>query len=79
MWNRETLSQIIFNFALKHVMMTVKENLDEMELNVTLHLLVYAEDVNKFGANIKGMKINTEDLLLDSREVHVEVSTSKTK
>jgi hypothetical protein len=50
-----------------------------MEVNETLHLLDYADDISILGENIDTVRENTEVLLEARREVGLEVNTEKTK
>jgi hypothetical protein len=50
-----------------------------LELNVTLQLLVYADDVNLLVDNIDTTKKNTETLIDASKEVGLEVNAENTK
>jgi len=40
---------LFFNFALQYTIKKVQENQEELEVNGTHHLLVYADDVNVLG------------------------------
>jgi hypothetical protein len=48
----------LFNFALENVIRRVKLNQDGLKLNVTHHLLIYADDVNILGGNVDSIKKN---------------------
>jgi len=47
-----SLSLFLFNFDLRYAIIRVQENQERLELNWTHHILVYADGVNKLGANI---------------------------
>jgi hypothetical protein len=41
--------------------------------------LAYADDVNLLGDNVEGIKRNTENLIVSSKEDGVEISVEETK
>jgi hypothetical protein len=47
-------------------------NQDELKLNGTHHLLVYADDVNILGGIIPTIKENTEALVVAGKEIGLE-------
>ena len=52
---------------------------DGLKLNGTYELLVYADDVNKLGGSTHTVKKYTEDLLVVSKQIGLEVNTDKAK
>jgi len=69
----DTLSPVLFSFAVEHAIRRVRLNLDGMKLIVTHQLLVYAD------GSIHAVKTNTDALLLASKEIGIEVNANKTK
>jgi hypothetical protein len=59
--------------------MRVQVNQDGLKLNGTHQLLVYADDVNISGGSLNTMKKNTENLIVDIKEIGLEVNDDKTK
>jgi len=65
---RDTLSPLFFNFALEYAIRRVKVNPDDLKLNGTHQLVVYADDVNVLGGSVHTIKKNTEALLVGCKE-----------
>jgi len=75
----DTLSPVLFNFALEYVIRRVQVNQDGLKLNGTHHLLAYADVVSILGGSIHTLKENAEALVASTKEIGLEVSADKTK
>jgi hypothetical protein len=58
----ETLSPLLFNFALEYTIRRVQANQEGLKLNGTHQLLVYADDVNIYWANVYMLYRKTQKL-----------------
>jgi hypothetical protein len=75
----DTLSPLLFNFALGYAIRNVWENRVELKLNGTHHLLAYADDVNLLGDSMDTIEKSTETLIDASKEFGLEINIEKTK
>ena len=53
---RDTLSPMLFNFALEYAIRRVQVNQDGLKLNGSYQLLAYSDDVNILGGSIHILK-----------------------
>jgi hypothetical protein len=69
-----SLSPLLFNFALEYGIRKVQDNQVGLRLNRTHQLLAYADDVNLLGDSIDTIKKSTESLIDTSKEVGLEIN-----
>ena len=70
---------LLFNFVLEYAIMRVQVNHDGLKLIGLYQLLVYAGDVNVLGGSVHNIKWNTGAILLNGKEIGLEVNADKTK
>jgi len=69
---------MLFNFALEYAIRRVQVNQDDLKLNGTHQLLVYADDLSILGGSIHTLKENAA-LVAATRKIDLEVNADKTK
>jgi hypothetical protein len=72
-------SPLLFNFAVEYACRRVQLNQNDLKLNGTHQLLVYADDVNILGGSVQTVEKNTEALLVGSKEIAPGVNADKSK
>jgi hypothetical protein len=70
----DTLSPLLFNFALEHAIRRVQENQEGLKLNGTHQFLACADDINIVGENIETVQ-KKRRLLDTSEEVGLKVNS----
>jgi len=75
----DALLPSFFNFALDYAIRRVQVKQDDLKLNGTHQLLVYADDVNILGGSVHTVKKNTDALVVASKEIRLEVSANSRK
>jgi hypothetical protein len=76
---QDTLSLLIFNFALKYSFRRVQVNQGGLKLNGKHLMLVYADDVNTVGRSLHIIQKNTEALEVARKEIGLEVNAEETQ
>jgi hypothetical protein len=69
---------LLFNFVLEYALWRVQVNQDDLKLNGSHQLLVYA-DVDILVGRLITMKKNTDSLVDASKEIGLEVSAERSK
>jgi hypothetical protein len=75
----DVLLPLLFNFALAYAISRVQVNQDDLKLNGTHQLLVYADDVNILGGRVHAIEKNTDALVVATKEKGLELNADKTK
>jgi hypothetical protein len=75
----DTLSPLLFNFALEYTIRGIQVNQNSSKLNGTQQLLVCADDVDILGGRVHTIKENGEPLIVSSTETGLEVNADKSK
>jgi len=73
------LSLLLFNFALEYTVRRVQVNQDDLRLNGTHQLPVYADNVNMVGGSVHTIKENVEALIVATKEIGLEVNADESK
>jgi len=67
-----TLSPLLFSFALEYSIRRVQLNQESLKLNGTYQLLVYADGVNILGRSVHTIKKNREALVVANKEISLK-------
>jgi hypothetical protein len=69
----------LFNYVSRYAIKGVQANQEDLKINGTHQLLVYADDVIMSGGHVSTVKQNTEPLIVASKGIGLEVNSEKTK
>ena len=75
----DSLSPLLFNFALEYAIRRVQENGIGLELNGKHQFLVYVDDANMLGENLQTVQETTEIAIKASKDIGLEVNSEKAK
>jgi hypothetical protein len=75
----DALWPLLFNFVLEYVIRRVHVIQDDLKLNGTHQLLVYADYIHILGGNIHTVKENKKALLVCSKEFGLVMNAEKKK
>ena len=78
-WKRRCFIAIAFQRFLEFAIRRVQVNQDDLKLNGTHKLSVYADDVNVLGRSPHTITKNKGALVVASKEIGLEVYADKTK
>jgi len=70
---------LLFNFISEYAIRRVQVYHDGLKLNVTHHLVIYADGVNILGRSVHTIKKNAEAIVVASKKIRLEVNADKTK
>jgi len=70
---------LLFDFAFEYANGRVQVNQDGLKLNGTHQFVVYADDVNVLRGSVHTIKKSTKALVVDGKEIALEVNADKTK
>ena len=70
---------MLFDFAFEYANGRVQVNQDGLKLNGTHQFVVYADDVNVLRGSVHTIKKSTKALVVDGKEIALEVNADKTK
>ena len=75
----DVLSPLLFNFALEYAIRRVQESRTGLKLNGKHQRLVYADDMNMLGENLKTVRENTEIFIKASKDIGLEINFEKAR
>jgi len=75
----DTVSLLLFNFAVEYAIMRVQVNQGGLKLNGTYQVLVYADYVNILWESVQTVKKNAENLVVASKKIRLEANVDRTK
>jgi hypothetical protein len=75
----DALKSLLFKYDIDYAIRRVQLNQNDLRLNGTHQLFVYAADVNVLGGRVHSIKKNAKYLVLASKETGIEVNVDQTK